>query len=282
MAGSTEADVDEVLREIRLALLEADVNINVVRSLRRRGSGTGCVGAELSKSLRRASRSSRSSTTSWSPILGGERSRSPTPSGRRPSSCWPACRARARRPPPPSWPAGSSSRAATRCSSAPTSNAPPPSSSSGCSAARPASRLQRADRPGGGGRGRSGRGPAAGPGRPDRRHRRSSRHRRRPDGRGPRASPSVEPHYTFLVIDAMTGQDAVSTADGLPRRPWPSTASSSPSWTATPGAAPPCRSRRWWAGPSPSPRPVRNSTTSTSSTRTAWPTASSGWATCSA
>ena len=35
----SEADVDEVLREIRLALLEADVNFQVVKGLHRRGSG---------------------------------------------------------------------------------------------------------------------------------------------------------------------------------------------------------------------------------------------------
>ena len=60
----SEADVDEVLREIRLALLEADVNFKVVRSLvgahpravRRRG-------AEPERSTPR-SRSSRSSTRS--------------------------------------------------------------------------------------------------------------------------------------------------------------------------------------------------------------------------
>ncbi|MFV0523658.1 MAG: signal recognition particle receptor subunit alpha, partial [Acidimicrobiales bacterium] len=32
----TEADVDEALREIRVALLEADVNLSVVKSLRSR------------------------------------------------------------------------------------------------------------------------------------------------------------------------------------------------------------------------------------------------------
>jgi signal recognition particle subunit SRP54 len=46
----TEADVDEILREIRLALLQADVNIKVVRTFvaRIREKATG---AELSKSL---------------------------------------------------------------------------------------------------------------------------------------------------------------------------------------------------------------------------------------
>ena len=45
-----EADVDEVLREIRLALLEADVNFKVVRDLVAR-IREQCVGAELSQAL---------------------------------------------------------------------------------------------------------------------------------------------------------------------------------------------------------------------------------------
>ena len=45
-----EAEVDEVLREIRVALLEADVNLDVVRSLRDR-IRAACVGADLSKVL---------------------------------------------------------------------------------------------------------------------------------------------------------------------------------------------------------------------------------------
>ena len=51
---------------------------------------------------------------------------------------------------------------------------------------------------------------------------------------------AVEPDYTFLVVDAMTGQDAVNVAEASTRRS-ASTASSSPSSTATPAAAPPCR-----------------------------------------
>ncbi len=45
-----EPEVDEVLREIRLALLEADVNFKVVRGLVNR-IREACVGAELAKSL---------------------------------------------------------------------------------------------------------------------------------------------------------------------------------------------------------------------------------------
>lgn len=46
----SDADVDEVLREIRVALLEADVNVGVVKGLVERIRGR-CVGEELSKSL---------------------------------------------------------------------------------------------------------------------------------------------------------------------------------------------------------------------------------------
>jgi len=46
----TEADVDEVLKEIRLALLEADVNFNVVKGFQQRVRDA-CIGADLSKSL---------------------------------------------------------------------------------------------------------------------------------------------------------------------------------------------------------------------------------------
>src|SRR4051812_42410668 len=46
----SEADVDEVLKEIRLALLEADVNFNVVKGFQNRVRDA-CTGADLSKSL---------------------------------------------------------------------------------------------------------------------------------------------------------------------------------------------------------------------------------------
>src|SRR5829696_6624123 len=46
----TEADVDEVLREIRVALLEADVNLSVVKNLTERIRAR-TVGEELSQSL---------------------------------------------------------------------------------------------------------------------------------------------------------------------------------------------------------------------------------------
>ena len=58
-----------------------------------------------------------------------------------------------------------------------------------------------------------------------------------------------------------------------------STAWCSPSSTATPAAAPRCRSRRSPASRSCTPPRARSSATSSASTPTAWPSGSSGWAT---
>ena len=70
----SDSDVDEVLREIRVALLEADVNLTVVRTVVAR-IREQCLGADLSKSLSPRSRSSRSSTRSSSPRSAARRSR---------------------------------------------------------------------------------------------------------------------------------------------------------------------------------------------------------------
>jgi signal recognition particle subunit SRP54 len=59
----TEADVNEAMREIKLALLEADVNFLVVKDFIKIVSARA-VGSEVLESLTRASRSSRSSTRS--------------------------------------------------------------------------------------------------------------------------------------------------------------------------------------------------------------------------
>ena len=131
-----EAEVDEVLREIRLALLEADVNFKVVRDLvarirERCRRHRAAPGAEPGPAGHRH-RPPGADQPPWA----ARRSRSPTRPSRPRSCSWPASRARARPPTRPSSPAGSSSRAATRCSSAPTSSARPPSSSSAPSAAR--------------------------------------------------------------------------------------------------------------------------------------------------
>ncbi len=66
-----EEDVDEVLREIRVALLEADVNLLVVRSLVNR-IRDACVGADLSKSLTPAQQVIKIVNQEMVQTLGGE------------------------------------------------------------------------------------------------------------------------------------------------------------------------------------------------------------------
>ncbi|HEX3425906.1 MAG TPA: signal recognition particle protein [Acidimicrobiales bacterium] len=67
----TEADVDEALREIRLALLQADVNIKVVRTFIARVKER-TVGAELSKSLTPGHQVVKIVNEELVTILGGE------------------------------------------------------------------------------------------------------------------------------------------------------------------------------------------------------------------
>ena len=45
----TERDVDSALREIRMALLEADVNFRVARSVRREDTRAGAIGRRASE-----------------------------------------------------------------------------------------------------------------------------------------------------------------------------------------------------------------------------------------
>lgn len=66
-----EAEVDEVLREIRVALLEADVNLAVVRGFVER-IREACVGAELSKALNPAQQVVRIVHDELVATLGGE------------------------------------------------------------------------------------------------------------------------------------------------------------------------------------------------------------------
>jgi len=67
----SDADVDEVLREIRIALLEADVNLVVVRNLVTR-IREACIGAELSKSLTPAQQVIKIVQAELVETLGGE------------------------------------------------------------------------------------------------------------------------------------------------------------------------------------------------------------------
>jgi signal recognition particle subunit SRP54 len=66
-----QEDIDEVLREIRVALLEADVNITVVRRFQNRVRER-CVGAELSKALDPASQVIDAVHQELIAVLGGE------------------------------------------------------------------------------------------------------------------------------------------------------------------------------------------------------------------
>lgn len=67
----SESDVDEVLREIRAALLEADVNLGVVRSFVSRVRER-CVGAQLSASLSPGQQVTKIVNQELTSILGGE------------------------------------------------------------------------------------------------------------------------------------------------------------------------------------------------------------------
>lgn len=67
----TEEEVDEVLREIRLALLEADVNVGVVRTLQRRIKDR-CLGDEVSAALTPAQHVIKVVNEELTAALGGE------------------------------------------------------------------------------------------------------------------------------------------------------------------------------------------------------------------
>ena len=67
----TDADIDEVLKEIRFALLEADVNLQVVKSLVERIRAR-CVGEELSKALSPAQQVIKIVNEELTATLGGE------------------------------------------------------------------------------------------------------------------------------------------------------------------------------------------------------------------
>ena len=67
----TEADVDEVLKEIRTALLEADVNVNVVRNVVAR-IREGAIGIESSKALDPSQQVIKLVNQELTTILGGE------------------------------------------------------------------------------------------------------------------------------------------------------------------------------------------------------------------
>ena len=99
----TAEDIDAAMREIRLALLEADVNFKVVREFVAHVKERA-LGAEVMESLTPAQQVIKIVNEELTALMGVGRlqARLQRPRRRR-SSSWPACRARARRPPAPSW-----------------------------------------------------------------------------------------------------------------------------------------------------------------------------------
>ncbi len=142
----TDADVEEVLREIRTALLEADVEIGVVRTF------TGavrerCVGLELSKNLSPGQQVIKIVNEELIGILGGETLKI-TYAGRPPTVVLLAGLQGSGKTTTAAKLAALVQEPGThiRCSLARTFSAPLPSNSCGCSAPRPASRCS-ANRP---------------------------------------------------------------------------------------------------------------------------------------
>ena len=135
----SEADVDAAMREVRLALLEADVNFKVVKDFvaRVREKAIGARGPREPDG-RPAGREDRQRRARRAPL--GRRPDVPPRRATRRSSRWSASRARARRRRPPSSPGTSSSSAAARSSSPRTRTGPPPPTSSRRSARASTSR----------------------------------------------------------------------------------------------------------------------------------------------
>ena len=105
-ARLTEANVEAALREIRLALLEADVNFKVVKAFVDRVRDRA-MGQDVLRSLTPAQQVVRIVRDEMIALFGDAAGRPrPRRRGRRASSCCSACRARARRRRPGSWARG--------------------------------------------------------------------------------------------------------------------------------------------------------------------------------
>ena len=71
---------------------------------------------------------------------------------------------------------------------------------------------------------------------------------------------AVHPNEILLVVDAMTGQDAVNAASAFDEALGIDGVAADQSWTATPAAAPRSRSAPPRASPSSLPAPAKSST----------------------
>ena len=92
----SEADVDAAMREVRLALLEADVNFKVVKDFVARVREKA-IGADVLASLTAGQQVVKIVNDELVELLGGRRPRLPPVAATRRWSRWSACRARARR-----------------------------------------------------------------------------------------------------------------------------------------------------------------------------------------
>ena len=101
----TDENINDALREIRVALLESDVNLDVTRKIIEdiRAKALGPKSPPPSTPPSRSSKSS--ATSSWTPSATTPRASNSHPSPH-PSSSWPASRAPAKPPPPASSPPG--------------------------------------------------------------------------------------------------------------------------------------------------------------------------------
>ena len=108
----SDADLDEALREIRTALLEADVDVGSRSRARRRDKGPHLGVSALSEPDSRSAGRKGSQRRARARRLAASRSRSDSHHSRRPSSSSQDSRARERRRQPPNSRAGSASRVA--------------------------------------------------------------------------------------------------------------------------------------------------------------------------
>ena len=279
----TEDDVNKAMREIRLALLEADVNFKVVKQFTATVKER-CLGADVVGALNPGQQVVKIVNEELAALMGGASAGitfSPRPptvilmaglqgSGKTTATAKLARHLREEH---------GSSVARRRLRRLPPGRGRP---------ARQGRRPGRRRRLRAGHRPRPGRHRplGAGPrqdgrqGRPDRRHLRPPARRREADGRARATSAAaVKPHAILLVVDAMTGQDAVNVAEqfaqavAVRRRRDDQARRRRPRRRRAVGQgghrqADPVRLAR-----------ARSSTSSSASTPTAWRSASSGWAT---
>ena len=116
----SEENITEALREIRLALLEADVNFKVVKELIDHIRDKA-VGQEVMTALSPAEQVVKIVRDELIELLGRTRPSSSSPRSRLPSCSWPGLRARAKPPPPASSHHGSKRTDAAPCWSRSTS-----------------------------------------------------------------------------------------------------------------------------------------------------------------